>query len=194
MSAPALVTVEAYGILDLPPAIRDRVIERERVDAWDTWLTDEVGHQLADLIRDRLDGVEDVEVTAWAMLHGGAPSMVVEGRIVDADAFAIAVGVPGHDVGEGLDLAPYHGRGGQWAGTTDVLRHDADEGCERDDVMSEALGEVIGEVLAAVASWAESAESDESLAEGLDAGGWRFDRLGRHLDAVIVDAPEGVVA
>ena len=193
MSAATLVTVEAYGILDLPPAIRDRVIERERVDAWDSWLTDEVGEQLAELIRERLDGVEDVDVTAWAMLHGGPPSMVVEGTIVDPEAFATSVGVPGHDVGEGLDLAPYHGRGGQWAGTTDVLRDDG-EGCERDDVMSEALGEVIGEVLAAVASWAEDAESDESLADGLEAGGWLFDRLGRHLDAVIVDAPEGVIA
>ena len=193
MTAATLVTVEAYGILDLPPAIRDRVIERERLDAWGSWLTDEVGEQLAGLIRERLDGVEDVDVTAWAMLHGGPPSMVVEGTIVDPDTFATSVGVPGHDVGLGLTLAPYHARGGQWAGTTDVLRHDG-EGCERDDVMSEALGEVIGEVLAAVASWAEDAESDESLADGLEAGGWLFDRLGRHLDAVIVDAPEGVIA
>ena len=187
MSAATLVTVEAYGILDLPDAVRTRVLDRERTDAWDTWITDEVGAMLVDRMRDRLDGVEDVDVTAWAMLHGGPPSMVVEGTIVDPDAFAIAVGVPGHDVGLGLTLAPHHGRGGQWAGTTDVLRFDGDDGCERDDVMSEALGEVMGEALAAVASWAEDAESDESLADGLDAGGWRFDRLGRHLDAVIVD-------
>ena len=187
MSAATLVTVEAFGILDLPDAVRNRVIERERIDAWETWLTDEVGAMLLDQIATRLDGVEDVEVTAWAMLHGGPPSMVVEGTIVDSDAFAIAVGVPGHDVGLGLTLAPHHGHGSRWAGTTDVLRFDGDDGCERDDVTSEALGEVIGEVLAAVAAWAEDAESDESLADGLDAGGWRFDRLGRHLDAVIVD-------
>jgi hypothetical protein len=193
MSGPTLVTVEAFGVLDLPDDARARVLESERAAAWDGWIRHDVAAALTDTMAERLTGVEGVEVTAWVMLHGGPPSMVVEGRIDDPDTFATSVGVPGHDVGLGLTLALYHGRGGQWAGTTDVLRHDA-EGCERDDVMSEALGEVIGEVLAAVVAWAEDAESDESLIDGLDAGGWRFDRLGRHLDAVIVDAPEGVVA
>jgi hypothetical protein len=186
MSAATLVTVEAYGILDLPDAVRARVLDRERADAWGSWITDEVGLMLADLIRDRLDGVDGVDVTAWAMLHGGPPSMVVEGTIVDPVRFAASVGVPGHDVGDGLDLAPHHGRGSQWAGTTDVVRYGPD-GRERDDVLTEALGEVMGDVLAAVASWAEDAESDESLTYGLDAGGWRFDRFGRVLDAVIVE-------
>jgi hypothetical protein len=186
MSAATYVTVEAFGILDLPDAVRDRVVDRERLDAWGTWIVDEAAIMLVDLVRERLDGVEDVDVTAWAILNGGPPSMVVEGTIVDPAAFAIAVGVPGHDVGEGLALDPHEGRSSQWAGTTYVLRHDGDDGCERDDVLSRALGDLMAEVLDVVTTWAESAESDAALIEGLAEAGCSFDRLGRHLDAVIV--------
>ena len=186
MSAPTYVTVEAYGILDLPPAIRDRVIERERDAAWSWWLLDEVAERLVELMAERLDGVEDVRVTAWSVLGGGRGSMVVEGTVVDPDTFATSLGVPGHDVRLGLTLDPYHARSSQWAGTTYVIRDDHD-GSERDDVMSEALGELIGDVLHAVEGWAEGVTSDEAIAEGLDAAGWWYDRLGRDLDPVIVD-------
>lgn len=185
MSAPTLVTVEAYGILDLPPAIRDRVIERERYDAWETWLRGDVAERLAELIAERVDGVEGLAVPSWSVLDGGRGSMVVEGVIVDPDTFATSVGVPGHDVRLGLTLDPHHARSSRWAGTTYVIRHDHD-GPERDDVMSEALGEVMRDVLDAVAGWAEGVTSDEAIAEGLDAAGWLYDRLGRDLDAVVV--------
>ena len=186
MSAATLVTVEAYGILDLPPAIRDRVIERERTAAWETWMHSEVAEQLADGIAERIDGVEDVRVTAWSILDGGRGSMVVEGTLVDPDAFATSLGLAGHDVRLGLTLDPHHANSSRWAGTTYVIRHDHD-GPERDDVMSEALGDVIGDVLDTVAGWAEGVTSDDAIAESLDAAGWWYDRLGRDLDPVIVD-------
>lgn len=193
MSAPTLVTVEAFGILDLPDAIRDRVVERERSLAWDTWVRDEVAERLVELMVERLDGVTGVAVTAWSILDGGPGSMVVEGDVVDADALATSLGLAGHDVGEGLRLAPYQGRGSRWAGTTDVLRY-GDDGAERDDVLTEALGDLMGEVLDLVEVWAEDVTSDEALVESLDGAGWCYDRLGRELDLVIVDAPEGVIA
>jgi hypothetical protein len=193
MSAPTLVTVEAYGILDLPDAIRDRVVERERSLAWCSWVRDEVAERLVELMVERLDGVVGVAVTAWSILDGGRGSMVVEGDVVDPDALATSLGLAGHDVGEGLRLAPYHGRGGQWAGTTDVLRY-GDDGADRDDVLTEALGDLMGEALNLVEVWAEDVTSDEALVESLDGAGWCYDRLGRELDLVIVDAPEGVIA
>ena len=186
MSAPTLVTVEAYGILDLPDAIRDRVVDRERSLAWDSWVRDEVAERLVELMVERLDGVVGVAVTAWSILDGGRGSMVVEGDVVDPDALATSLGLAGHDVGEGLRLAPYHAGGSQWAGTTDVLRY-GDDGAERDDVLTEALGDLMGEVLNLVEVWAEDVTSDAAIVEGLDDEGRRFDRLGRHLDAVIVD-------
>ena len=193
MSAPTLVTVEAYGIRDLPPATRDRVVEREREGAWGSWVRDEVAERLVELIRERLDGVVGLDVTAWSILNGGRGSMVVEGDVVDDHALATSLGLAGHDVGLGLRLDPYHGRGSQWAGTTYVVRHD-DDGPQRDEAVTSALADAIREVVNLVEVWVEDVTSDEALIDGLEAGGWLYDRLGRHLDAVIVDAPAGVVA
>lgn len=189
MSEPVLVTVEAYGILDLPEEAQRRVLDRERIDAWHTWLQDEVSERLHEAVCSRLDGVADVKVPSWSLLDGGPPSAVVEAAIVDDKAFAASLGLPDYNVGEGLTLDPYHACSSRWAGTTYVLRHD-DDGVGRDDVLSEALGEVLGDALDEVAAYAENAESDQSLAEALDEGGWLFDRIGRHLDAVIVDTSE----
>ena len=186
MSAPTLVTVEAFGVYALSDDALRRVLDRERLDAWGSWLHEVVGDMLGEGIRERLDGVEDVRVPAWSILDGGRGSMVVEAVVVDPDTFAASLGLAGHDVGLGLTLDPYHARGSQWAGTTYVLRHDHD-GHERDAALTDALDDVMRRVLADVEAYAEDAESDERLAEALDLGGWRFDRLGRHLDAVIVD-------
>ena len=182
MSAATLVTVEAYRVDDLTDAARDRLLDREREAAWGSWLTDEVTAMLTDYVRDRLDGVDGVEVTAWAIDHGGGA--VVEGDVVDGQAFATSLGLPDHDLGEGVILDPFHGRGSSWAGTTYVLVHDGD-GRYRDDVMSEALGGVIGEALDAARAWADEVTSDAAILDGLREAGWWYDRTGDHLVDVV---------
>jgi hypothetical protein len=180
MSAATLVTVEAYRVDDLTDAARDRLLDREREDAWGSWLTDEVGAMLTDYVRDRLDGVDGVEVTAWAIEHGGGA--VVEGDVVNPHALARALGLPDDD--RPLRLDPYHGRGSSWAGTTYVLVGDG-EGWSRDDAASEALGHLIGDALDAARAWADEVTSDAAILDGLREGGWWYDRTGDYLTDVV---------
>jgi hypothetical protein len=183
MSAPTLVTVEAYRVDDLSDAARGRLLDREREAAWETWITDEVTVMLTDYVRDRLDGVDGVEVTAWGIEPSAGA--VVEGDVVDGRAFATSLGLPDHDLGEGVILDPYHGRGSQWAGTTYVLVVDDDLGRYRDDELSEALGEVIGEALDAARAWADDVTSDAAILDGLMEADYWYDRTGDYLMDVV---------
>jgi hypothetical protein len=182
MSAATLVTVEAYRVDDLTDAARDRLLERERIAAWETWITDEVGVMLVDQLRERLDGLDALDVTAWSLHY--YPGAVVEGDVVDGRAFATSLGLPDHDLGESVSLAPYHGRG-VWPGTTYVLVETADDRDHRDDPMSEALGEVIGDVLRVVSAWADEVTSDEAILDGLREGDYWYDRTGDYLTDVV---------
>jgi hypothetical protein len=179
MTAPTLVTVEAYRVDDLTDAARDRLIERERTTAWGTWLVDEVTEILTDYLRDRLDGVDGVEVPAWGIEPG--EGAVVEGDVVDPRALARALGLPDDD--RPLRLDPDHGRGSRWAGTTYVLvDHDGDgDGWSRDDAASEALGDLIGDALDHARAWVDEVTSDAAILEGLRAGAWWYDRTGDQL-------------
>ena len=183
MSAPALITVEAYRVDDLTPAVRDRLLDRERIAAWETWVTDEVTAILTAYLRDRLDGVDGVEVTAWGIEPSAGA--VVEGDVVDPRALARALGIPEDD--RPLRLDPYHGRGSQWAGTTYVLvDHDGDGfGWSRDDAASEALGHMIGDALDEARRFADDVTSDAAILDYLrDADGW-YDRTGDYLVDVV---------
>jgi hypothetical protein len=183
MSAPALITVEAYRVDDLTPAVRDRLLDRERIAAWETWVTDEVTAILTAYLRDRLDGVDGVEVTAWGIEPSAGA--VVEGDVVDSRALARALGVPEDD--RPLRLDPDHGRGSQWAGTTYVLvDHDGDGyGWSRDDAASEALGHMIGDALDEARRFADDVTSDAAILDYLrDADGW-YDRTGDYLVDVV---------
>jgi hypothetical protein len=181
MSA-ALVTVEAYRVDDLAPAVRDRLLDRERVDAWETWLTVDAGAMLVDLLRDRLDGVDGLDVTAWSLDYYAG--MVVEGDIVDGRAFATSLGLPHHDLGAGVSLDPHHGRG-VWPGTTYVVSETDDGDDYRDDPLSAALGDLIGEVLATVSAWAHDVTGDAAILDGLREGDYWYDRTGDYLVDVV---------
>lgn len=185
------VTVEAYTFDELPDPVRELLIEDERMSAWEGWVTDEVGAILVDQVASELDGVADVDVTAWALdYHEGA---VVEGHVADAHALAAALGLPGHDVGDGLTLDPYHGQG-VYPGHTYVLRHDPEDGPNADEALTSALAAIVADALRYASAWAEDVTSDYVMAERIEDRGHLFDRRGRVLDAIIVDAPEEVVA
>ena len=178
----ARVVVKAYYADELDPPAIARLLDRERTAAWDTWVTDEVAVMLVDRLRERLAGVDGLDVTAWALdYYRGA---VVEGDVVDGRAFATALGLPDHDLGYGVSIAPYHGSG-SWPGTSYVLVHTGEHADHRDDVLSEALGDVIGDVLTEASEWAEAVTSDEAILAGLVEGAWWYDRRGRYLGDVV---------
>ena len=174
MTSPTLVTVEAYRVDDLTDAARDRLVERERTTAWETWVTDEVTYMLRDLVAERVDGLDELDVTAWSLDY--YPGGVVEGQVVDGPAFARSLGV---DEDRPLRLDPHHGQG-VWPGTTFVdVDVDGDGyGWSRHDDLSRALGLVIDEVLSIASVWADDVTSDEAILEGLRAGAWWYDRTG----------------
>lgn len=193
MSAPTVITVEAYRVDDLTAGARDRLLDRERTDALGTWVTDEVTVMLTDHIRGALDGVDGVEVTAWSVEHGGGA--VIEGDVVDPRALARSLAIPDDD--RPLRLDPYHGRGSQWVGTTYVdVDHDGDGyGWSRDDAASEALGHVIGDALDAARTWVDEVTSDEAILSGLREADYWYDRTGDYLPDVVTyadldDAPD----
>ena len=180
MSSPTLITVEAYRVDDLTPSARDRLLDRERIAAWETWVTDEVTGILTDYLRERLDGVDGVEVTAWGIEPG--EGAVVEGDVVDPRALARSLGIPDDD--RPLRLSPYHAGGSRWAGTTDVLVDDDGDGWSRDDAASEALGHLIADALNEARAWAEDVTSDAAILERLrDEDSW-FDRAGHYVHDV----------
>jgi hypothetical protein len=190
MSA-AMITVEAYRVDDLTPAARDRLLDRERIAAWETWVTDEAGAMLVDYLRDQLDGVEGLDVTAWSLDY--YPGAVVEGDVVDGRAFATSLGLPDHDLGESVSLDPHHGRG-VWPGTTYVVVETDDGDDYRDKAMSGALDGVIGDALRTVSAWAHEVTSDDAILDGLREADYWYDRTGDYLCDVVdygttVDAP-----
>jgi hypothetical protein len=174
--------VEAYYADELDQPALARLLDRERDDAWGTWVVDEVGAMLLDRLRERLDGIDRLAVTAWSLdYYAGA---VVEGDVVDGRAFATALGAPDHDLGWGVSLAPQHG-GGQWPGTTYVLVHTGEGSDHRDDVLTEALGRVVAEVVAEVSQWAEDVTSDGAILAGLVDAAWWYTADGRYLADVV---------
>jgi hypothetical protein len=182
MTAPTLVTVEAYRADELDPRALARLLDREREDAWGLWLTDDAGVMLADLIGERLDGVDGLDVTAWSLdYYAGA---VVEGHVVDSYAFAASLGAPDHDLGIGVTLDAHHGRG-VWPGTTYVVVETAEGSDYRDELLSESLEVVVRDALVAVSAWAHEVTSDEAILAGLVEAGWWYDRHGRYLGDVV---------
>ena len=175
MTAPTLVTVEAYRVDDLTPSARDRLLDRERIAAWETWVTDEVTGILTDYLRDRLDGVDGVEVGAWGIDPGAGA--VVEADVVNPRALARSLGLPDED--RPLRLDPYYGRGSQWAGTTGVLVED-DDGYETSphEAASAALADLIRDALDEARAWADDVTSDAAILDGLRDGDLWYDRRG----------------
>ena len=181
------VTVQAFTFDELADDVRASLIEDERRYALECWLTIEVSERLVDGIVSRLDGVEDVDVTAWSLDY--YPGAVVEGRVVDAHALAAALGHEGRDVGDGLTLDPFHGQG-VYPGHTYVIRHDPEDGPNRDEALTSALAVIVDGALGEASAWEHEVTSDEALAEDLRGRGLLFDRRGQVLD---VDDPAAIL-
>lgn len=176
------VTVQAYTLDELADNVRARVIHKHREDV-DFWATAEAGEAIADRLHDVLDGVDELEATAWSLHY--YRGVVLEGTVTDSRTFARSLGVIIPD-GVTVRLAPHHGRG-VWPGETDVVYDDEEDGEQKHEQLTAALHSVADDALRFAAQIYDEMTSDEAIAAELD--GALFDARGSFLGRIGDDSP-----
>lgn len=172
------LSVQAFRFDELPDKVRERLTEQAARDAWEGWAHHEAGEMLHDRLT--IPGLASVEVPAWALYYySGA---VVEAEVVDAEAFADALGFPDYCIGgDALRIEPYYSVG-VYPGHSSVIRCDGDYGETVDAELTDALRRLADAAVAEVEHYFGSDDYREGLTEHL--ADWWYDADGRRLGHV----------